>query len=78
MKYKDYEIVCKICARPIKIDKMQEHSKLCRKKIELKKEIRDVESKIRDVIFDSFLKARTLQTKIVLDMYFLYFETVIK
>jgi len=68
MKYRDYEIVCKICARPIKIDKMKDHSKLCRKKVELKKEIRDVESKIRDVIFDSFLKARTLQTKIVLDI----------
>lgn len=68
MKYRDYELVCKICARPIKIDKMKEHSKLCRRKVELKKEIRDVESKIRDVIFDSFLKARTLQTKIVLDI----------
>lgn len=49
------------------MDKMQEHSRLCRRRVELKKEMRDLDSKIGDVVFDSFLNSRTLQTKIVMD-----------
>jgi len=45
---------------------MKEHSKLCRRKVELKKEIRDLELKIRDIVFESFQRARTLQTKLIL------------
>lgn len=60
-------MVCKICAQKIKMDKMQEHSRLCRRRVELKKEMRDLDTKIGDVVFDSFLASRTLQTKIVMD-----------
>lgn len=66
-KYEKYEIVCKICEQKINIEKMKEHSNLCRIKAETNKEIKDLDKKISDVIFDAFMKAKELEVRLRVD-----------
>jgi len=68
-KYEEYKIVCKICAQKVQIDKMKDHSKLCRRNLELDKEIKEFDNKISDLIFKAFMGSKELHTKYVVDRY---------
>lgn len=66
-KYEDFKIVCKLCANKVQIDKMKEHSKLCRRNMELDKEIKDFDNKISDLVFKAFMGSKELHTKFAVD-----------
>lgn len=68
-KYEKFEIVCKICEQKIQIEKMKEHSKLCCKKAEANKEMRDAEKKLGELVFEAFMKAKELETSLRVDKY---------
>jgi len=66
-KYQKYEIVCKICEEKIQIEKMKEHSFLCRIRFEANKEMKDVDNKIGDIIFEAYMKGKELETSLRID-----------
>ena len=66
-KYQNYEIVCKICEEKIQIEKMKEHSFLCRIRFEANKKMKDVDNKIGDAIFEAYMKGKELETSLRID-----------
>lgn len=68
-KYDKFEIVCKICEQKIHIEKMKEHSKLCCKKAEANKGMRDADKKLGELIFEAFMKTKELETSLRVDKY---------
>jgi len=58
-------IVCKICAKQIRVRNMKDHSMWCRKEAEKLKEIKDHEKKLNEAVFDAFMKSRELNTKML-------------
>jgi len=66
-KYEEYKIVCKLCEQKVPIDKMKDHSKLCRRNLELDKEIKDFDNKLSDLVFKAFMGSKELHTKFVVD-----------
>lgn len=64
-KYEHYQIVCKICAQKVHVDKMMEHSRLCRKKGELDKELKEFDDRMSDMVFKAVLKSKEIHTKLV-------------
>lgn len=68
-KYEEVKIVCKICAQQVPGNAMMEHSELCRLRAELDKDIKDVDQRISDKVFDSVMKFKEVQTKYAVDKY---------
>ncbi len=68
-KYKKYEIICKICEEKVSIEKMKQHSYLCRVKFEAQKEMKDVDGEISDMIFEAYMKGKELETRLIIDQY---------
>ncbi len=66
-KYDTLQIVCKICAQNVHIEKMKDHSKLCRRNIELEKELKEFDNKLNDSIFKSFMRSKELHTQSIVD-----------
>lgn len=64
-KYEQYRMVCKICEQKVHVDKMMEHSRLCRKKGELEKELKEFDDKMSDLVFKAVLKSKEIHTKLV-------------
>ena len=64
-KYQDFEVVCKICAQKIKVEKLIDHSGLCRKMAELNKELKDLETKLGDVLSDTSMRSKELHTQLL-------------
>jgi hypothetical protein len=48
---------------------MKEHSDLCKKRAEKKKEIKDIEKKLNEKVFDAFMKSRDTNTNMILIQY---------
>lgn len=48
---------------------MKEHSFLCRTRFEANKEMKDVDNKIGDIIFDAYMKGKELETSLRIDQY---------
>lgn len=64
-KYQEIELVCKICAQKTKIDKLKEHSGLCRKIAEMNKELKDLENKMEDILSDSIMRSKETHTQLL-------------
>jgi len=46
---------------------MKDHSKFCRRKIELEKEIKEFDNKINDAIFKAYMRSKELHTQCAVD-----------
>jgi len=46
---------------------MKEHSFLCRTRFEANKEMKDVDNKIGDAIFETYMKGKELETSLRID-----------
>lgn len=66
-KYEKFEMVCKICEESVHIEKMKEHSTLCRVKAESNKEMKDYDKKISETVFEAFMRGKELETSIRVD-----------
>jgi len=61
------EVVCKICAQKVKMQKIIDHSGLCRKLAELDKELKEVEIKLSDLLADTSMRSRELHTQLLVE-----------
>ena len=61
------EVVCKICAQKVKMQKIIDHSGLCRKMAELDKDLKEVEIKLSDFLSDASMRSRELHTQLLVE-----------
>jgi uncharacterized Fe-S radical SAM superfamily protein PflX len=66
-KYETFEIVCKICEQKINVERMKEHTRLCRIKAEANKEMKDSDKRISDMVFEAIMRAKELETSLRVD-----------
>jgi transcription initiation factor TFIIIB Brf1 subunit/transcription initiation factor TFIIB len=66
-KYQEKTMACKICGSMLKLDALKEHTSLCRHRAELTKELKEIDSKLNDKLFDSIMKTREANTNLILE-----------
>ena len=66
-KYQDKEMACKICGSLLKLEQLKEHTGLCRHRAELTKELKELDSKVGEVLFDSHMKTRGANTNLIIE-----------
>jgi len=64
-------VVCKICSLELKIDIAKEHLDLCKNRAELNQETKNLDKKFAEFVMEAFIKSKNINTKLILDGYFL-------